>query len=242
MILKIKQCFCVVLAAGALCFISPSPAYADSPIEVVQSFVENILSMFSGKKLDETPSKTLIAPFAAPEDANQKNPEASVPTVLSVNDVNLDQPHRNPGDIGEWVDKVVAEVLTFDPDTYASLLVQMRGGCTDGAIAEYREWVEGTGIYAALQENGLQMNGVVLEKPYLLNEGVVDGSYKWLFEIPVVVSFIPLGAVTLSGEKAQKIETRNLIVTVQAGRVAQSRTEHGVLIESWKVRENKRKL
>jgi hypothetical protein len=115
----------------------------------------------------------------------------------------------------------------------------LSNGFSDGGLKQYEDWVSETGIMASLQRNGLQLNGFVTETPFLLNEGVVNGRYRWLFEIPVMVSFVPRGTVSYAQERG--VKTQHLLITLQLGRVADSILEHAVDIESWSVQDNRRK-
>ena len=41
-----------------------------------------------------------------------------------------------------------------------------------------------------MNQNNLRMQSYV-EAPELINEGALEGRYRWLYEVPVTISFIP---------------------------------------------------
>ena len=205
----------------------------------LSAFLHNLYVKLSGKKQDDPdPTATLVAPFAdstaTPVQPGQRNIMR-----LSTNTAPLDQPHRSAADLGEWLSQAMSETLSFNSDSYQDNLKLLTKGMNPEALAQYNAWATSSGILAVLQKNQMQLNGSVEEKPFLVNEGPVEGRYRWLFEIPVLISFIPRGATAL--EKQPSSDDRKLLMTIQIGRVAESQLPDHVMIESWSVQDNTRK-
>lgn len=212
-----------------------SPAKPKNP---VMAFFDKLFTRILGDAPDPDPSGTMVAPFAAdvtpPQTAEQR-----ASGTLPVNSASLDKPHRSASDLAAWLQQAIAESLSFNAETYNDHLKLLARGYTPSAVAEFNAWATGTGILSSLQKNGLQLNGFVADPPFLLNEGVIDGRYRWLYEVPVMVSFVPRGTTTYQGKEG--IDTRRLIVTLQLGRVAVSQLPDHVMIETWSVQENTRR-
>lgn len=187
---------------------------------------------------DPDPTATLVAPFAD-STATPVQPGGRNLMRLSTNTAPLDQPHRSAAALGEWLTQAISETLSFNADSYQDNLKLLAKGMNADALAQYNTWVNSSGILAALQTNGTQLNGSVEEKPFLTNEGPINGRYRWLFEVPVLISFIPRGATAL--DKQPSSDDRKLLITVQIGRVAESQLPDHVMIESWAVQGNNRK-
>jgi hypothetical protein len=73
----------------------------------------------------------------------------------------------------------------------------------------------------------------------LRNEGEVGDRYRWLFQVPVTLSFLPLGETDYASGNAARNERIDLIV--QVGRVKPFEgNDIGLIIESWSVKARKR--
>lgn len=229
----------VLLAIVAVLATAPvAPAHAEIPgVRTVKTFFSDFFSVFARKNEDD-PALTGLAPFADPG-ARPTTPLESA-NSLPINKASLDKPHRSGRDLEEWVAKVLSEILSFDSVNYDSYVQQIlpRAFAPSG-LGEFQNWVNSTGIITALNANGMQLNGFVTETPFLLNEGSVNGRYRWLYEVSLMLSFVPRGTTSYTSDLA--VDTRKLIITVQLGRSTSSTTEHQVLIETWAVKDDNRR-
>lgn len=232
--------FCLFLQGIALAQSSPAitPQYP-SVIQKISRFFEDMYNDIFHAEKDPDLSGTLIAPFADKARLESLPEQQKKTGVLSINQSPLDQAHLSAHDLSGWLLSAIPQCLSFTADSYPEHIKTLSTGFSDNGLAQLNAWVTTTGILSSLQNNGLQLNGFVSETPFLLNEWVVNGRYRWLFEIPVMVSFVPQGAVSYS--QANNIKTQHLILTLQLGRVGDSVLEHGIKIESWSVRDNNRK-
>jgi hypothetical protein len=205
----------------------------------VSAFFHKLYLTITGKTDNSAdPSDTLVAPFADNTATPVKPGERNI-MRLSTNTAPLDQPHRSSSDLGEWLSQAMSETLSFNADNYKDNMKVLSKGMNADAMAQYDAWVNSSGIMAVLQNNGMQLNGSVEEKPFLVNEGAVAGRYRWLFEVPVLISFIPRGSTGL--DKQPSASDRKLLLTIQVGRVAESQLPDHVMIESWTVQDDTRK-
>lgn len=200
---------------------------------------------FQDRDTSTAPAETLRAPFADPS----LPPVAPTPLMqfgIGVSELdktagkNLDVPHRNQDELAKWLDRAVAETMSFSPASYPDHIKHLATGFTPEGLAQFQAWVQNANLIQAMETGHLQMNGFVQEAPFLLNEGVVNGRYRWLFEIPVMISFFDKD-VKFMKSSTQIKETRRLLVRLQIGRVATGGLENGVLIETWEVYANTRK-
>ncbi len=174
--------------------------------------------------------KTLQAPFAMDPDAKPPE-EAPDPTKVSLpeNSTPLDQPHRDGKEISEWVTTAISEALTFDQQSYEPVLVANAKLFTADGNKQYVTFLTDNNIIKVLQSKKFYVRSFVLDAPLLLNEAPVGGTYRWLYEVPVMLSYMEYGVTDY--KKLEPINQK-LMLTVQIGRVT-DRKGMAVLIERW---------
>ena len=99
---------------------------------------------------------------------------------------------------------------------------------TPYAIESFKAFMAKDNLLEALKSNSLTMRVFITEPGRLLNQGAVQGRYRWLIEAPVTISFLPRGTSDYTGiePKSQRINVRT-----QVGRVAEDAAD-GVMIET----------
>jgi hypothetical protein len=216
---NIKTIFAVVgimlLAVGV---IAPQPAHSKA-----------ILEFFFPMLKDEgpDPSKTLTAPFAEPNEKNISMQGLGLPE----NSVPLDQPHKPSNQIGDWVTMAVSEAMTFGDSDYKTTLEKISNHFTPEGKAQFMAFLEENSLIRVLESQKFNVSGFVQEAPLLLNEGGVDGSYRWLYQVPVMISYIDRNS---KGYK-DKLEPVNQLMslTIQVGRTTDRTPGHDLAIERW---------
>lgn len=142
--------------------------------------------------------------------------------------VDMDQAHRQPGQMTEWVSKAVADALDFDPLTFEAHLKEQSIVLTPYALESLRTFMAKDNLLAALQSNDLVMRAFVTDASRVLNQGAIQGRFRWLLETPVTISFMPRG---ISDYTNIKPKSQRINVRTQVGRVEQG-GDDGVMIET----------
>ncbi len=202
------------------------------------------------KKAEYDPSKTMQAPFALDEktrdqvmreqllqDPNAvKNPPPKF--ALPENNIPLDQPHRHSIEIAKWLTTGLSEVMTFDRGDYSARLEGASKYFTVAGKEQYIKFLTDNNILKVLESGKYEVRSFVQEDPLLLNEGAVNGTFHWLFEVPVMVSYVERGT-----KNYKNVEPVNqpVVLTVQIGRTATDNQGVGVLIERFEGRAVRRK-
>lgn len=142
--------------------------------------------------------------------------------------VALDQAHRQPTQMSVWVSKAISDSLDFDPARYDAHLASLNAVLTPYAQEAFKAFMAKDNLLEALKSNNLVMRAFVTEPARVLNQGPVQGRYRWLMETPVTISFMPRGVNDYTGiqPKSQRIN-----VHTQVGRVAEGGSD-GVMIET----------
>ena len=140
----------------------------------------------------------------------------------------LDQAHRQPAQIADWATQVISVCLDLDPAAYETHEKIVMEALTPYALDSFKAFLAKDNLLAALKSNDLIMRSFVTEPSRLLNQGAVQGRYRWLVETPVTISFLPRGTDDYKGiqPKSQRINVR-----MQIGRVQENRLE-GLIIET----------
>ncbi|MCB1563721.1 MAG: DotI/IcmL family type IV secretion protein [Alphaproteobacteria bacterium] len=202
-----------VLAYSMCAAFVPSPAQA------------GIFEFFFGKAKDDGPDplQTGVAPFAydpsKPAEALKSLPESTVP---------LNLPHRSPAHLVEWVTTASSEVLTFEKSDYRAEIKDRKDRFDSNGLREYVAFLQERNIIKILEDGTFQVRSFVEEPPLLLNEGVVDGRYHWLYELPMMVSYMDRNMKTY--KKADAVN-QHIILKVQIGRSADGSGIDGLKIE-----------
>lgn len=185
------------------------------------------MSEENAQKGDKADDRDLVAPFA--QGKGGKNGQASGETTLPVNAVPLTQPHRTAEEIAGWLQKVIPESLDFDAQGIEERLARPPAALTPGAARQYTDFLETSGFHENLKKGAFHLHSYVQETPFLLNKGLSNNTYSWLFEVHIMASYLPIGVKTYEGTTPANQE---FTLTVQVGRYPDA-PEEGVLIESW---------
>jgi hypothetical protein len=178
----------------------------------------------------DDPSKTLTAPFADKPAAAQLPAPPVTNVRLPENKIPLDTPHRNDKQMGDWVETAVSEALTFDkPNSQDSLNNNLKY-FDEGGKQQYMAFLQDNSVLNVLQSGKFNIRGFAEEKPNLLNEGAVDGRYRWLFEVPIMVTYMDRN---MKGYKDAQPVNQMMSVQVQVGRTADVTSGKDVVIEHW---------
>lgn len=177
----------------------------------------------------DDPSITLRAPFAdgpAGENAGPADPEnaAGLPT----NAIPLERRHRNASQISEWLMTSTSEIMSFKGGPMQKQLAEKRPYFSPSGYQAFLDLLRQNNVLSALEGENVQVNTYVENMPLLLNEGPLEGRYRWLYEVPVVMTFLDRGTRTY--KDAQPVNTK-MILKIQVGRVSESENEHNILVE-----------
>lgn len=219
----------MVVAAGGFLMASAEPAYAQK-----KSFLEDWFPfLFEEEEAGPKPEDTLQAPFM------EKGAVAtgSVPGVIYQpqaaieSGIAMDQAHRQPAQVEQWVAGILVDGLDFDPLRYEAHLQTLTGNMTPYAQDAFKAFMAKDSLLAALQSNDLLLRVFISEPGRTLNQGPLQGRYRWLVETPVTITFLPRG---LQDYKNVKPKSQALNIRTQIGRVEQGGND-GMMIETLEI-------
>lgn len=220
-----KRKFLMATVLVSLCgFGAPMPAQA--------GILEFFFPML--KKQEPDPSKTLEAPFAEKKEGPQQPIAPGAPAAaakpLPENSVAMDKPHRSTQQIGAWIGPVVSEAMSFVGADAKADLAATEKYFDKGGREQYLKFLSEQKISQVLNLNKYTVRSYVRDVPLLLNEGAAEGKYHWLYEIPVMVSYLDRSVTDY--KKADAVN-QLFVLKVQVGRSAETVDPTGVVIEHW---------
>lgn len=211
----------VTLKAAALFVLTvglwPAPAYADGWWD--------FLFPRSGRNI---PAETLQAPFADP-DAVIMEPEGD--SVLS-----LATRHRQNLDIVEWVERKASDLVQYTAKDYQEQYRIKTRDLDSVGTAEYLKFLQDNNILKPLSTNVSDVRGFAKDVPIVVNEGPVNGRYRWLLQVPIMVTFVRAGLDDYADLRGQELVSAEYLVNVQVGRSLSAMDDMGIVIEAWDAR------
>lgn len=219
---KISQKFIVAITLLSIAFFSASEAHAK------KSFFEGMFPFLYDRGDDEIIRGSVMkAPFA---DSDVKIDESI--KGLPQNAIPLDQPHRSDDDVTRWVITSVSQALTFQDVDYEKEINQaVEQFFTTASAAQYQSFLTDKKIVDVLKGKRYRMNSFTQGDPVLVNEGALKGRYRWLYEVPVMVSYMDRRNFDYREKNAIN---QQYSLQIQVGRSDQARVDgEGLAIESW---------
>lgn len=223
-----------VFACFAVSLVLPLAAMGQdyTPPERRVSFIEKLLPfLFEEEDTGPKPEDTLQAPFSSSATDMSTAGRMGLdykPSAFEELKVSLDQPHRQPLQVSAWASGAVSEALSVDPLRYESHMQSLGGIMTPYAQAALKAYLEKDRLLEAVKSNSLVMRAFVDEPARVLNQGTLQGRYRWLVETPVTVSFLPRDTIDY---ETLKPKNRRLQARTQIGRVETGGVD-GVIIET----------
>jgi hypothetical protein len=213
-----------ILLLALLCvFAIPAKAYAREP------FFAGVYKAIKGEK-DPDPSLTLQAPFIKKGDMDTPTADKmglpynyydNQDTVKS-----LAAPHRDKDEVAAWLTRVVSEILSVKPDKYERHLKGISAIMSPSAVSNYDSFMQESDLLNAMRNQRMELHAFVEEEPLLLNKGVMDNRYQWLYIMPATVTLLsPMAAQDYERSRIKDSSSMHMQL-----RILVSRTEAGEVI------------
>src|SRR5690606_16457379 len=137
-------------------------------------------------------------------------------------------------EVAMQLSNIIAESLSFTKDDYRAITDAMQIYFTPSGYKQYTEFLNASAFEKALSSQNLQTGAYIEGDPLEITRGVYGGVFKWVFEVPVTVSFIDRGAQTYR-DGATTPENRRFTLRAQFRRVADPNDPDAIRIEIWQV-------
>lgn len=150
----------------------------------------------------------------------------------SPHQVTLERPHFSDNEMKNWISKAVSESLSFNKDNYSDIVKDIRPYFTDKGFEKFQDYLIISGIAESIRTHKYDMSVYIERPPLFLNSSVINNTYKWLYQMPVVVSFFPTGQKT-DARDVSKFINRTVTLRLQLTRVRVGDDPEAIQIEDW---------
>jgi len=183
------------------------------------------------RNLEHNPEKNLEAPFADKELIQQSKSK----NENTDNAIPLDLPHRSPEQIQDWILQHTAEHLTFPSrQTFENDLQKLKPFFTDNAWTQYNKFINETNIRKIVENGRYAVRAFINEPPTFINKGPANDAYRWLYQVPFMISYLESGKGYAPGQKNPP--SQHVVLKIQLGRYNNTGNDHGILIDHWNAR------
>jgi hypothetical protein len=145
----------------------------------------------------------------------------------------LAQPHRSESEIKNYLTVITSEILSFNRGNFSETAKKIRPYFTDSGFQKFQKYLLDTGIAETVRTQDVSLSSYVDVPPFIINNMAMNEVYKWVYDVPVVINYVPLGQVEDPAEAATGEE---FYVRVQLTRAHDPENEfNGIKIEDWNV-------
>ncbi len=187
-------------------------------------------------KKGPNPAVTLKAPFSD-EDAVIEEMDAS---GNAANQTPLHLRHRTNDIVTLWVQRLVPDMISYKAQGYNRQYAEKTKSFTKAGLDEYIKFLGQRNFVKTLKTGRYDIAGFIKDYPVILNEGAIDGHYRWLYQINIMVTYIESGANDYTNIKQGEAISQEFVLTFQLGRSREAANDIGLLIESWDVKPKKK--
>ena len=145
----------------------------------------------------------------------------------------LKEPHRSEREMSNWVTTATSEVLSIPNKQFDKTINDVDRYFTVTGKNDYIDYLSQSNVKQNVDSYGYSLNALVDGKPIILYAQEVKGVYRWVYQVPIIISFIP------KNKSLGEAVTQNLTLVLQLRRAEINGDSEAIQIESWKI--NKRR-
>ncbi|MFN3700540.1 MAG: DotI/IcmL/TraM family protein [Alphaproteobacteria bacterium] len=201
-----------------------------------KSFFEAMFGWMSKAPDNEPdPAVTLRAPFAAPSRATVSEGEENVTETQQQPNprISLRYAHTTELEIANWLVTAVSNAMSFEVGEESNIAERNKSYFAQSGLEQFQSFLDANNIQKVIDSNRFNINSFVRERPLLLNSGTAQDRFRWVFEVPILVSY--MNAETFNYKTDEPVN-QNILLTIQIGRfhdVEDPDNIFDVKIETW---------
>src|SRR5581483_4748288 len=135
----------------------------------------------------------------------------------------LDNPILSDAELRTWAVNAITRSLSMDFQNYRQVLEDVRPYFTNDGYQSFLETLQRNRILDAIKENVFVMSCVAQAAPVIEGAGLLNGTYSWKIELPVLVTY----------QSSNNRESQNMIATVLVTRASEISHPQGVAIRQF---------
>ncbi|MGQ0527152.1 MAG: type IVB secretion system apparatus protein IcmL/DotI [Alphaproteobacteria bacterium] len=137
--------------------------------------------------------------------------------------VALSEPNLSTPALMSWVAQATTEVMTFGFNDYRRRLQGSSRNFTRKGWESFTAALQKSRIIEMVEANQQVVTAAPQGAPILESEGLVNGRYQWIIQLPMVVTY----------QSGARTKQDNLLITLVVVRVPHLESPNGVGIEQW---------
>lgn len=137
--------------------------------------------------------------------------------------VALSEPNLSTPALMSWVAQATTEVMTFGFNDYRRRLQEASRNFTRRGWESFTQALQRSRIIEMVEANQQVVTAAPAGAPVLEREGMVNGRYQWVVQIPMILSY----------QAGSRTRSDNWLVTLVVVRVPRLESPNGVGIEQW---------
>lgn len=137
--------------------------------------------------------------------------------------VALNEPNLSTPALMSWVAQACTEVMTFGFNDFRRRLQEASRNFTRRGWESFTQALQRSRIIEMVEANQQVVTAAPAGAPILESEGLVNGRYQWIVQLPMIVSY----------QSGARTKSDNLLVSVVVVRVPRLESPNGVGIEQW---------
>ncbi len=137
--------------------------------------------------------------------------------------VPLSQPNLSRPALLSWATQATTEVMTFGFNDYRRRLQESSRHFTGDGCQSFTKALQQAKTIEKVENSNQVITATPRGAPILRSEGIVNGQYRWIVEIPMAVTY----------ESGSQTQSENSRVTIVIVRVSRLESPNGVGIAQW---------
>jgi len=138
----------------------------------------------------------------------------------------LNQPNMNDAAVISWAARAASDVMTFGFHDYQRRLQESSIHFTRRGWQSFTEALQRSRVMEGVQKSQQVVTAAPKSAPVIIQQGLVDGIYRWVVELPLIVTY--------QSGTAQQSDTLNVQLVIV--RVSTLDSPSGVGIQQWVAR------
>lgn len=155
---------------------------------------------------------------------------------------NLATPNRTTDEIIYLGRDLSTDALSFRPEEMdkpeagqENKLEKLRQNFSDTAWQEYMQYMRDSRFLDMVFRNRYNASTIADGDIILINSGTIAGAYRWVVQVPLLITFHQIGR---TGE-VMPVTSGRFTLTMQLGRVKADEGRDGLIIDSWRMSQDK---
>lgn len=144
----------------------------------------------------------------------------------SIEDEAVNKAHRTRRELQVWVLHTVAETLNLGSGNFDAALNNIRPVFSASGYDQYLRYWQTGNMLADAKAGRVVVSAIVDQMPILLNEGLIGGTYRWLFDVPVIMT-------VKAAQSTAAPQNSSGMLRIQLARTEDERNPDKIVIESW---------